>query len=85
VIEQKPSERRDPMEKWFKNRSRDVKMNCALCGHEINLDHKVFENYSGPVKCFACSAILEVGTEKGFVYSIKPLDNVNPNCVSAAR
>ena len=41
-----------------------MKVNCTVCGNEINLDHKVFENYSGPVKGFACSAMLEVGTEE---------------------
>ena len=64
------------MEKWLKNRNRDMKVKCTLCGHEINLDHEVFENYTGPVKCFACSAMLEVGTDQGFVYSVKLLNNV---------
>jgi ribosomal protein S27E len=64
------------MEKWFKNRNRDMKVNCTHCGHEINLDHEVFENYNGPVKCFACSAMLEIGTDSGFVYSVKLLNNV---------
>jgi hypothetical protein len=78
VSKQKPSERRDPMEKWFKNRNSDMKVNCTLCGHEINLDHEVFENYTGPVKCFACSTMLEIGTDNGFVYSVKLLNNVGP-------
>ena len=79
------SDESKPSEKWPKRWSRDMKVSCTVCGNEINLDHKVFENYMGPVKCFACSAILEVGTDRGFVYSVKPLDNVNPDCVPAAR
>ena len=56
--------------------SADMKVTCTSCGHDINLDHKVFQNYIGPVKCFACSAMLEIGTNDGLVYSIKPLENV---------
>jgi len=66
------------MDQWSKNRNSDMKVNCTLCGHEINLDHKVFQNYTGPVKYFACSAILEVGTDHGFVYSVKLLNNFAP-------
>ena len=36
----------------------DIK--CLTCGREINLDHAVFENYFGTVKCFSCSSIMEV-------------------------
>jgi hypothetical protein len=37
------------------------------------MDHCVFENYSGPVKCFSCSAMMEVKSTGGEVYSINPL------------
>jgi ribosomal protein S27E len=53
-----------------------MKVNCTLCDNQINLDHKVFENYVGPVKCFACGAMLEVATDHGLVGSIKAIDNV---------
>jgi len=33
---------------------------CLTCGRGINLDHVVFENYFGPVKCFSCSSMMEV-------------------------
>jgi len=36
----------------------DIK--CLNCGREINLDHAVFENYKGTVKCFSCSSMMEV-------------------------
>jgi uncharacterized Zn finger protein len=62
-----------------------MKVMCPSCGHDINLDHKVFENYLGAVKCFACGAILEVGSEQGFVYSIKPLDNTKRFGITASR
>ena len=36
----------------------DIK--CLTCGCGINLDHVVFENYTGTVKCFSCSSMMEV-------------------------
>jgi ribosomal protein S27E len=51
----------------------NMKIKCMSCGHELNLDHWVFEDYSGPVKCFSCSAMMEVKTTGGEVYSINPL------------
>ena len=37
-----------------------MKMTCIVCGREVNLDHVIFENYQGPVKCFSCGAMMEV-------------------------
>jgi hypothetical protein len=50
-----------------------MKVNCLSCGHELNLDHWVFDNYEGPVKCFSCSSMMEVKSAEGTVYSINPL------------
>jgi hypothetical protein len=50
-----------------------MKVKCISCGHELNLDHSVFEDYEGPVKCFSCSRIMEVKTVQGIVYSLNPL------------
>jgi ribosomal protein S27E len=50
-----------------------MRVKCISCGHEINLDHGVFEEYSGPVKCFSCSAMMEVKSTGGEIYSIIPL------------
>jgi hypothetical protein len=36
----------------------DIK--CATGGRETNLDHVVFENYFGTVKCFCCNSMMEV-------------------------
>jgi ribosomal protein S27E len=52
---------------------KSMRIKCISCGHELNLDHWVFEDYSGPVKCFSCSAMMEVKTTGGEVYSINPL------------
>lgn len=49
-----------------------MKITCICCAGEVNLDHKVFENYDGPVKCFRCGAIMDVRTEAGTVCSLVP-------------
>jgi ribosomal protein S27E len=52
---------------------KSMRAKCISCGNELNLDHWVFEDYSGPVKCFSCSAMMEVKSTAGEVYSINPL------------
>jgi hypothetical protein len=47
-----------------------MKIKCLCCEREINLDHEIFENYAGPVKCFGCSAMLELNTQQGDVRSL---------------
>ena len=62
------------MEKVLGKRNTDTAIKCVQCGHEISLNHEVFKNYTGPVKCFACSAMMEVGMERGLVHSVKSLN-----------
>ena len=50
-----------------------MRVKCISCGNELNLDHWVFEDYSGPVKCFSCSTMMEVKSTGGEIYSINPL------------
>jgi hypothetical protein len=50
-----------------------MKVNCTSCGYEINLGHRGFEDYIGPVKCFCCGSMMEVKMIEGFVYSVNPL------------
>jgi ribosomal protein S27E len=50
-----------------------MKVKCISCGHDLNLDHWVFDDYAGPVKCFSCSRMMEVKTAKGIAYSVNPL------------
>jgi ribosomal protein S27E len=50
-----------------------MRVKCISCGNELNLDHWVFEDYSGPVKCFSCATMMEVKTTGGAVYSVNPL------------
>lgn len=47
-----------------------MKVNCLNCGHKVDLD-EAYDNYEGLVKCFACSAMLEIKAEEGSVKSVK--------------
>jgi|GEM_PF-4178561 len=51
-----------------------MKVDCITCGYEINLDHKIFDDYTGPIKCFSCGAMMEVKTEQGRIFSLMPLE-----------
>jgi len=42
-----------------------MRIRCMACDAEINLDHVIFHDYEGPVKCFCCETILEVKTSHG--------------------
>jgi len=46
---------------------------CISCGRDVNLDHRVFEDYEGQVKCFSCSTMMEIRAIRGLVDSISPL------------
>ena len=41
-----------------------MKINCLSCGHKVDLDD-VYDNYEGQVKCWACSAMLDIKTDEG--------------------
>jgi hypothetical protein len=58
-----------------------MKIKCISCGREVNLDHTVFEDYEGPVKCFSCSTMMEMKTIRGLVESISPLERLEQGSV----
>jgi len=47
-----------------------MKINCLSCGHNIDLDED-YCDYEGQVKCFACSALLEIKLKESLVESVK--------------
>jgi transcription elongation factor Elf1 len=47
-----------------------MKIDCPYCGSEVSLDHKVFEDYDGPIKCFCCGMMMEVRTEAGIINAV---------------
>ncbi len=48
-----------------------MKINCLSCGHNIDLDEAYSENYEGRIKCFACSATLELRTEQSAIRFVR--------------
>jgi len=47
-----------------------MKINCLSCGHTIDLDD-AYSDYEGQVKCYTCSALLEVKLEESCIKSVK--------------
>jgi len=47
-----------------------MKINCVSCGHKLDLDD-VYDDFEGQVKCFACTALLEIKTEEGRLKSVR--------------
>lgn len=47
-----------------------MKINCLSCGHKVDLDD-AYDNYEGQVRCFACSAMLEIKTEECNLKAVK--------------
>ena len=41
-----------------------MEIKCVNCGRPVNLDHAVFENFVGTVKCFSCSTIMDVNIKE---------------------
>jgi hypothetical protein len=62
-----------------------MKIKCVSCGRDVNLDHNVFEDYEGPVKCFSCSTMMELRTIRGFVDSITPLQMLQQHMVGTGE
>jgi len=41
-----------------------MRINCLSCGHKVDLDD-AYDDYEGQVKCWACSAMLDIKAEGG--------------------
>jgi hypothetical protein len=50
-----------------------MRINCLACGHKVDLDD-AYDDYEGPVKCFACRAVLEIRTEQGRIKAVKQVN-----------
>ena len=51
-----------------------MRIQCTGCESEVNLDHEVFKDYEGPVKCFCCGAIMDIKITGGILDSIDSQD-----------
>jgi hypothetical protein len=61
-----------------------MKINCISCGREINLDHGVFKDYGGSVKCFFCSSMMEVKTTEAVIEAVNLMRVLPDNLTDAA-
>jgi len=52
-----------------------MRINCLVCGHKVDLDD-AYDDYEGPIKCFACKATLEIRTEQGSIKAVKRVNIV---------
>jgi DNA-directed RNA polymerase subunit N (RpoN/RPB10) len=50
-----------------------MRINCLACGHKVDLDD-AYDDYEGPVKCFACRAVLEIRAEQGSIKAVKQVN-----------
>jgi hypothetical protein len=57
----------------------ELKLNCINCGHSVALDENVYVDYEGPIKCNACSAILNVKIDDGKLRSMDFVKISRPN------
>jgi hypothetical protein len=55
-----------------------MRVDCISCGYEVNLDHKVFDDYSGPIKCYCCGAMMEMRTVQGVMHSLMSIPGRRP-------
>jgi hypothetical protein len=62
-----------------------MKVDCFSCGYEINLNHRVFDDYAGPVRCYRCSAMMEIRTAQGLLCSAVPLKASYPGQTACDR
>jgi DNA-directed RNA polymerase subunit N (RpoN/RPB10) len=49
-----------------------VKINCLGCGYKVDLSG-AYDNYEGPIKCFACGAVMEIATQHGNLRAVVPV------------
>jgi len=47
-----------------------MKINCLSCGHTVDLDD-AYSDYEGQIKCYTCSALLEVKLSDSLIKSVK--------------
>jgi len=62
-----------------------MKVECLSCGYEINLDHRVFDDYLGKIRCYSCGAMMEMETKQGVMRSLIPSKACRPRMSDQGR
>jgi hypothetical protein len=57
-----------------------VKINCLGCGYKVDLAG-AYDDYVGPIKCYACGAIMEIATQRGNVRAVGSVTEARPPSV----
>ena len=52
-----------------------MKVNCLGCGYKVDLAD-AYDDYEGPIKCFACCSIMEIATQEGSIRAVSFLTDV---------
>ncbi len=47
-----------------------MKVNCLGCGYKVELAES-YDDYEGPIKCFACGATMEVAAHEGSIREVR--------------
>ena len=47
-----------------------MKINCLGCGYKVELAD-AYDDYEGPIKCFACGAIMEIAAQEGSIREVR--------------
>ena len=47
-----------------------MRINCLSCGHKVELDD-AYDDYEGQIRCFVCSAVLEIRSEDGMLKRVR--------------
>jgi len=56
-----------------------MKIQCLLCGQEVNMDHQAFSNFRGSLKCLNCRGVMEIQSMRGVLIWGYPLSDANPD------
>ncbi len=49
-----------------------MKVNCLGCGFKVDLAD-AYDDYEGPIKCYACGSIMEISTQEGSIRAVRPV------------
>jgi DNA-directed RNA polymerase subunit N (RpoN/RPB10) len=52
-----------------------VKINCLGCGFKVDVAD-AYDDYEGPIKCFACGTVMEIVTRDGSLRTVRSATEV---------
>lgn len=56
-----------------------MKIQCLMCGQQMNMDHQAFSDFRGSLKCVSCRGVMEIQTMRGVLIWGYPLSDANPD------